>query len=215
MTSANTNPTTGLLVVEGQSDEHVVLHLCRRVSPELGAKFSLRDAKGLSGLLNSVRGYVNQQDLSAVGFLVDSDSDPLERWQEVTDRIITANSEIQVPQAPDANGTIITENPDIGSPRIGIWLMPDNSSEGEIEDFIAQMIPAADPVWPLSRDYIDGIPEPDRKFEIGKFTKAQVHAWLAARKFPGLMGVAIRERDLDVDKAPTMMFMSWLTRLFN
>lgn len=214
MTSANTNPTRKVLVVEGQTDQHFVLHLCKLAEPELGEKFSYHDSKGFQGLLATIRGFVNQQDLSALGFMVDSDDDPLRQWQDIVSRITAANSEIQTPSAPDANGTIIPADPDIGSPRIGIWLMPDNSSAGEIENFVTQMIPENDRVWPLSQAYINGIPVQDRKFEDGKITKSQVHAWLATRKYPGLMGLAVREGDLAIHGPLTQRFVAWLARLF-
>ena len=41
--------------------------------------------------------------------------------------------------------------------------MPNNTSPGELENFVSEMIPNDDPVWRLSKDYIDGIPEADRK----------------------------------------------------
>ena len=63
---------------------------------------------------------------------------------------------------PDRDGTIILETEDL--PRVGVWLMPDNESAGELEDFVARMIPGDDPVWPLSESYIEGIPLVDRKF---------------------------------------------------
>ena len=65
------------------------------------------------------------------------------------------------------NGAIMA-----GQPSIGVWLMPDNQSTGELEDFVAQMIPPGDPVWPRSEYYIEGIPEPDRKFTDGQDTES-------------------------------------------
>ncbi len=214
MTPANNNPAPGLLVVEGQNDQHLVLHLCRQATPQLETAFAFHDAKGLTGLLNSITGYVNQQDLPAVGFLVDADSNPLQRWSEVTGRIIAANGQIPIPSSLDEGGTIIAENLQIGSPRIGVWVMPDNVSEGEIEDFVKLMIPAVDLVWPLAQSYINDIPSQDRKFENHKVTKSQVHAWLATRKFPSLMGLAVREGDLETNGQICQKFLAWLARLF-
>ena len=200
--------------MEGQNDLHLVTHLCRRSNPSLGSAFSFYNAQGVNGVLDRVRGYINRSGVSAVGFIVDADTDPINRWREVADRIIAANSEIQLPQSPDPNGTIIPEDPAIGSPRIGIWVMPDNVSTGELEDFVQQMIPAGDPVWPRAEDYIHGIPPDARKFDASQTTKNQVHAWLAARRRPGLIGLAVRDGDLNVDADLTLRFLSWLSRLF-
>ena len=216
MTPANStaNPAAGLLAVEGQTDLHFVFHLCRMAHPGLETRFSSQDYQGRPGVLNAVRGLVNRPDITAVGFLLDADDDPMQRWRDVTARITEANPEIQVPPAPVQNGTIIPENPDIDSPRIGIWIMPDNSSAGEIENFVTPMIPAADQVWPLSQAYIDDIPAPHRKFDDSKITKSQVHAWLAARKYPGLLGRSVREGNLEINGPLCQTFLTWLNRLF-
>ena len=214
MTTAGMGPFTHLLVVEGTSDQHAVFHLCRTARPGLEAIFTSLDARGFQGVLGTVPIYVNQEGMTAVGFVVDADDTPDKHWDQVINEIAIANDEIQLPQSPDPDGTIIPENPAIGSPRIGIWVMPDNTSTGELEDFAALMIPSGDPVWPLAQNYINGIPEP-RKFDNDKIAKAEIHAWLAARKYPGLVGLAIREGDLDTSSQLAQTFLRWLSRLFN
>ena len=213
MTTTGVTTPTHLLVVEGRSDEHAVLHLCMAAQPGFEKAFDRHDAKSFEGVLRIVRGYVNQQGMIAVGFVVDADSTPEEHWRQVINSIAAANSFIQLPINPDPNGTIIPGDPSIGSPRIGIWVMPDNASDGELEDFVERMIPVGDLVWPRAQSYISGIPTP-RKFDHSKITKAEVHAWLAARKFPGLIGVAIREGDLDTSGQLAQTFLRWLSRLF-
>ena len=214
MTTAGMGPFTHLLVLEGTSDQHAVLHLCRSARPGLEAIFTSLDARGFQGVLGTVPIYVNQEGMIAVGFVVDADDAPDEHWGQVINKIAVANSEIQLPKSPDPNGTIIAEDPAIGSPRIGIWVMPDNVSTGELEDFVQRMIPAGDPVWPRAQDYINDIPPNARRFGDDTITKNQIHAWLAARKFPGLIGLAVREGDLDTGGQLAQTFLAWLTRLF-
>lgn len=214
MTTRDAGAPTGLLVVEGQTDQHLVLHLCRQADPELGNRFDFHNAQGLNGVINSVRNLVNQPGLTGVGFVLDGDETPQEHWRQVTERIAVAYPEMQLPTVPEPNGTIVPEDPVMGSPRIGIWIMPDNRSAGELEDFVIQMIPEGDPVWPRSQTYIADIPLSARRFEDNKIAKSQVHAWLAARRFPGLMGIAVRDGDLTVDGPLCQRFVSWLTRLF-
>ena len=214
MTTAGMGPFTHLLVVEGTSDQHAVFHLCRTARPGLDAIFASLDARGFQGVLGTVPIYVNQEGMTAIGFVVDADDAPDEHWHQVISEIAAANDEIQLPLNPDPNGTIIPEDPAIGSPRIGVWVMPDNVSTGELEDFVRQMIPTGDPVWPRAEDYIDEIPADARRFDDDTITKNQIHAWLAARKFPGLIGVAIREGDLAVNNPLSQTFLRWLSRLF-
>ena len=192
------------LIVEGRDDRHVAQHIWSR---HTGAfSLSVLEKDGIENLLNSIRNEVRVPGRYAVGIMVDADDDPGARWQAVANRL--REVDIQPPNSPDPDGTIIE-----GTPRVGIWLMPDNASAGELEDFISDMIPANDPVWPLSADYIDGIPAAHKKFSANKETRAKVHAWLAARENPRPMGQAIRARDLEIGGALCQRFVRWLDNL--
>ena len=205
MPKGSATPTDRVLLVEGPDDKHTVTNLCR-VSSNM-PRFCILDKEGKDNLLKSVRGEILAEDRIAVGILMDANDDLNARWQAVTSRLRDAG--IQTPNAPSLHGTIIES-----SPRVGVWLMPDNQSDGELENFVERMIPANDVVWPLSQDYIDRIPKADRKFAEGKTLRAKVHAWLAAREHPRRMGSAIGVGDLDVDVETTKKFVSWLRQLF-
>lgn len=208
MTSLPSPSRDRILLVEGQDDEHVVLHLCRR--HQMGPTFSIKDKEGFPNLRSSISSEIKASERRAVGILVDANGNVNDRWQAITDQLWMAN--IKAPKSPNSSGTII-EGQD-GWPRVGIWLMPDNNASGELENFVTQMIPAGDPVWPRSQRYIDDIPEAERKFSESKTPRAKLHAWLAARKDPRKMGLAIGVCDLDSNGPLCQDFLAWLTRLF-
>ena len=199
-------PAPRILLVEGADDKHVVRQLfCRRhQSPP---DFSIEDKEGIDKLLSSIEVEIKVSGRQTVGILADANDDVANRWKAITDRL--SEVDIQPPASPDPAGTIIP-----GTPRIGIWLMPDNESPGELENFVVQMIPNEDPVWPLSRDYIDGIPREGRKFSAKKELRAQLYAWLAAREDPRRMGLAIGAGDLGIDGDLSQKFVAWLAQLF-
>ena len=196
--------------MEGPDDKHVVLQLRQRVGsiPE----FSITAKGGVGQVLDAIGLEVRVSGRKTVGILVDANENLASRWQAVRDKL--RKEGVELPATIEPTGAIIEGDLREGRPRVGVWLMPDNTLPGEIEDFVAAMIPEDDPVWPLSGAYIGGIPEPYRKFTPGKTRRAEVHAWLAARERPRLMGVAIRARDLDVDGAGCKSFVDWLRRLF-
>ena len=196
-----------VLLVEGPDDKHVVRHLCRSDS---GIPiFRIRKKGSVNELLRGIPGEVLAEGRTVVGILVDANDNLQARWQAVSDRL--RGVDITLPACPEPNGTIVDFD---GRPRVGVWLMPDNISPGELEDFVASLIPAQDPVWPLSEGYIDGIPEVDRKFKQGKVLRAKVHAWLASRSSPRRMGTAIGARDLNVELPECRRFVNWLRELF-
>ncbi len=143
-----------------------------------------------------------------MGILLDADDDVQSRWNAVTHAL--SRVDVTAPRVPDPSGTIIDNRP-----QIGIWLMPDNVSAGQVEEFFADMIPNDDPVWPRSETYIDEIPVPDRKFASGKVLRAKVHSWLATRAEPRMMGAAIGAGDLNVSAPDAVRLVAWLNRLFN
>ena len=197
-----------VLLVEGQSDKHVVEHLYRkrfRMEPP----FDVVDKDGFSPLCDAIEPELKVPDRQVIGIVVDANDRPGSRWAAVTDRLRRGCPHMEIGD-PVPCGTIIG-----GEPRVGVWLWPDNESSGEIEDFVARMIPCDDPVWPLSRRYINSIPVEQRSFSEGKTARAEVHAWLAARAKPRRMGTAIRAGDLDVSVALATRSASWLEKLFN
>ena len=202
-------PSDRLLLVEGPDDQHVVRHLWERLYGR-GIPFQFAPRGGVAGVVESIRDEVNVPGRQALGILVDANNNPATRWQAISDRLFGVG--IQTPTTPHPNGLIIDAT--VEMPRIGIWLMPDNQSRGELEDFVAQMIPGGDPVWPLSQDYIDRIPEEHREFNENKTSTAEVYAWLATREDPRQMGAAIGARDLDIDGDLCTRFTDWLARLF-
>ncbi len=92
--------------------------------------------------------------------------------------------------------------------------MPDNRKSGELEDFVGKLIPEEDPLWPYARQYITSIPKNYRKFKPHKALKAEVHAWLAAQKPPGRMGLAVKAGALTTDVPLAGDFAKWLRDLF-
>ena len=204
--------TDPILVVEGLNDRHVIRHLCERAEPDL--TFGIHDYQGIDNVINRVRAYANSPDRPAVGFVLDADDGPNQTWRRVSGRLMSAVPAIPLPTGPNSDGVIIPEDASAGIPRIGIWIMPDNVSSGELENFVEQMIPSNDPVWPLSQRYIDDIPVDERKFAANKTLRAQIHAWLATREDPRQMGLAIRAHDLAVNNPLSQAFLRWLTRLF-
>lgn len=194
-----------VLLVEGQDDEHVVDHL-RRIDSSI-PDFSIVAKGGISALLRSIEAEVKAPDRETLGILVDANDDLRDRWNAVSDRL--RKSDIHAPTDPDTAGTVIE-----CTPRIGIWLMPANQASGELENFIAGMIPNEDAVWPMSQAYVDGIPERDRRFSDRKLLRTKVHSWLATRAEPRRMGAAIGAGDLVVDAPGAVRLVEWLRRLF-
>ena len=184
--------------------------------------FDILPQGGKERLLKAIGPELNAEGRKAVGILMDADDDLDAQWQAIVNRLLQRARTYEhfslsdLPAHPVATGAIIESTGVIlDAPlRIGIWLMPDNRSTGELEDFVGSMIPSADPVWPRAKAFIDGIPPTDRKFVPSKTQRAKVHAWLAARESPRPMGLSIKAGDLDTNASNTTTFVNWLRELF-
>ncbi len=213
MINLDPRPSDPLLLVEGPNDKHVIRHLSERCDPTLN--FAIQDYEGIEGVIEHISGHIDEPGRPAVGIMVDADNIPLQNWNRVCGQIRSAQHPVSpIPVQPDPAGTVIPEDPASGSPRVGIWVMPDNASIGELEGFVADMIAADDRVWPLARRYVNQIPFVERRFADTKTLRAQIHAWLATREDPRQMGLAIRTRDLEINSPLCQRFLAWLNRLF-
>ena len=207
MNRPTSRPPNRILLVEGQDDKHVVIHICGR--SQSVSDFHIEDKGGFEALNQAIGAEIAVSGRQVVGILIDANDNVQARWASITRRL--SDEAIKAPVKPSPEGTVIDTK---GKPRVGIWLMPDNESPGELEDFVAQMLPVDDSVWPLSKRYINDIPEAQRKFPEGKTLRAQLHAWLAAREDPRQMGSAITTRDLEIDGTLCQKFIAWLEELF-
>ena len=190
--------------MEGRDDRYVTEAILEREGPP--PEFAILPKFGIGLLLKGMRAEVKVPGRVAVGFVIDANSDPASRWREVTDKL---RGVCALPSAPSPGGAIVGQRP-----RVGIWMMPDNGSSGELEDFVRRMVPPDDPLWTLAEAYIAEIPEAMRRFSDQKYGKAVLHAWLAAKRRPGRMAAAIRDEDFETRGEPVQRYVQWLRRLF-
>ena len=198
-------PPAKLLLVEGQDDKHVVEHLRRRLASDL--TFQCEDKGGSGPLLDAIDVEIATDGRLALGILMDANDDLAARWQAIGHRLL--GEDVQLPPQPERGGTVIDSDP-----RVGVWLMPNNATPGELENFVAELVPNDDPIWPLAERYIDGIPSEHRQFSPRKELRAKLHAWLATRNEPRKMGAAIRTDELDAEAPIAGQFADWLRTLF-
>ena len=195
-----------ILLVEGEDDEHVVLCLYRKVHGS-EPPFTIVNKEGYTKLLQGLSVDLKRSGLKVVGILADANDNVEARWLELSKAVKEGGG--RLPDAPAPTGTIVG-----GSLRVGVWLMPDNCRPGELEDFVFELGPSSDRVWPLAERYIEGIPEEDRRFKAGKILKAKLYAWLASRELQQRMGAAITVGDLDAEAPLAQRFAAWLSDLF-
>ncbi|OAN65475.1 hypothetical protein A6A05_05825 [Magnetospirillum moscoviense] len=197
-----------VLLVEGDDDFHVLAALCRHQGiPE---SFEIIKKGGYEALRDGLSNEIKSPGRRTLGIVIDADQDIAARWQSLAGA--SAKAGVTLPATPDPAGTIV-ETP--GSPRVGVWLMPDNRTTGMLEDFVAFLVPEGDALFSRATDTITAIPADLRRFSEIHATKATIHTWLAWQDEPGRpMGQAVTKRILDPDCSQAAAFALWLRRLF-
>ena len=194
-----------VLLVEGPNDLHVIRHICTLHASDFS--FDIIPKNNWEKLRDSISVEIKASGRQVVGILADADDIPTGRWDTIKHQLGRVGITVEGPSFPQ--GLIVDQ-----TPKVGVWLMPDNERPRELEDFVIKMIPHGDVVWPRSQSYIDGIPEGERPFTGCKKQRAQLYAWLATREEPHRMGTAIGTHDLDIDGPLCQKFVAWLKQLF-
>jgi hypothetical protein len=215
-----------ILLVEGTDDLHVLAHIFKAHGHE--GKITIREQEGVDklkkrlnenafdNLLEDLSVELKGSELTALGIIVDADLKIKERWQSMANKLKDLNYE-NVPDLPVSNGTICTGK---DLPKIGVWLMPDNTLPGMLEDFVKLLVPDEQKsLLEKAVNAVELIPKEERLFiteNSDKTSKAQIHTYLAWQSRPGVpYGVAIREKFLKADSQHAANLMNWIKELFN
>lgn len=206
--SGAVNPN--LLLVEGTTDAIVANHLASWHG--IRDFYDSRSSEGIEHLLRVLPERLKESERRRVAVVVDADKSAESRWQAVQACLTPLG--YGVPPQPEPGGCVI-EPPDETLPRVGIWVMPNNSSPGVLEDFLQELIVSTDPLLPLARKSVAAIPTEYRLFPEPHRPKADIYTWLAWQQNPGSsFGPAIKAGLLDGTQPRAEEFIEWLLRVF-
>ena len=211
------------LYVEGIHDVHVVHHLLLRHGFDCPIKGDKRPQRGFAAnvpqitpagdkhaVLAAIGTAAGVSNDRSVGFVLDADEKPRNRWLAVCDRLREFGLELpnEIP-----NEGFVADIMD-SQARIGVWLMPDNQRAGALEHFLQDLIDDNDPLLPLAEKSTDKAKSGGAEFPEVDHPKAVLHTWLAWQREPGLpYGAAIKARFFR-DSTAALAFVEWYRRVF-
>ena len=202
------------LHVEGKDDSHALLHMLATRGLPTGASWfpRIKETSGVEGLLAGMEIAIRFATGHAVGFVLDANSSPNDRWRAVASRLASVGL---TPPAvlPTAGYIDFCEE---FQTRTGVWMMPNNRREGALEDFLIGLIHPTDPLLSHARSATNQARELGATFPISATRKAELRAWLAWCEEPGLpYGIAIRAGYFHHDSPDSEAFVTWFTKLFH
>jgi hypothetical protein len=206
------------LLVEGGADFHFFSHLFvkrglyekpgNQVIPkgfEVRASGDWRQV--IDGLVQ-----LKENDLDALGIIVDADLNLQDRWKDIRKTLNELELDYELEDEPDRLGSIV-----FGKKRLGVWVMPNNRIEGILENFIAWMVQDKDNnrLWQHVEESIKTLPNGPRFDPEKNLAKAQIATWLAWQKEPGHpIGLAVSMGYVDAHSPTVDNFINWIKRLF-
>jgi hypothetical protein len=203
-----------VLLVEGNTDCHVVMAMCAIHKVEINL-FGIFDCGSDNQALKRLNALVNASETdqpSIIGLMLDADQQGTEsRWQSIKRKL--QDKPYDLPDDPFPDGTVISSTePDY--PRLGFWLMPNNKDVGMLETFINEMIPA-NHLESVKRSLETARQEGCTTYKDVHQDKAIVHTYLAWQDEPGRpIGQSITARVLQPETPSALAFIKWLIALF-
>jgi len=174
--------------------------------PNSGMPF-VRTHEGVDDLLSKV-GLAVKGGYHCIGVILDADHPPYDRWAQLKKTL--SGTGIDLPARPAAGGVVLA-----GPPRFGAWVMPDNASEGMVEDFLAGMVPEGDSIWAHACEATRRARELNAPLKEIHQTKGAMHAWLSWQDPSGHpLGRALEYGTLRHDAPEACRFVTWFMELF-
>lgn len=216
-----------VLLVEGESDRSFFEIVCRQIGLENSV--TVAPPKQLLGKFNSKEGVFNHLPIllrqfedgscERLAVILDADYPPNGNFGATRDRvneIVAEYGYITPPLALPGTNTGLVYRSKEGFNDFGLWVMPDNSSNGMLEDWLKSCVSTAElPLMNAAIAAVSGLAQPV-KFNPIHASKAEVATWLAWQKRPGHgMYQAAEERLLDCSHLKYVAFVNWLKHIFS
>jgi hypothetical protein len=228
-----------ILLVEGATEKWVIPELIehngikweqnkqRIVEIEILNSNRDRDISSLNNkqIIDTITTYLKGSKLSALGLMLDNDYRPQDKWQSVKNICEKAirkyyedqYPDLEIPQFPEQlekDGLIIDLENNI---KFGVWMMPDNETEGMLETFLAYLISADNnETWLYAQETAIQARKKGASYKEYHVDKAKIHTWLAWQDEPGRqLNQAIKYKILDPQHPKGQSFVNWFKKLYN
>lgn len=210
------SPNPNQLIAEGWDDLFSVVGLMRAhvewPQEKHKAPVYIHMGNGVEEILKPefLTTFLKSPVIKRLGVLLDADANPHGRYDRV--RTICRQFFPALPPELPPNG-LIAENAD--GNRFGLWIMPDNASEGCLEIFLRYLI-ADETAWKHAVDSVETARSLGCPCRQSHVAKANLYTWLAWQDPPGQSpGESLTKKILDPHSASATPFVTWFRTLYD
>lgn len=202
------------LVVEGHDDRMSVLSIARsRLQWLEPGPVWIDLGGGAEEILNPayLTTLLKTRELRVTGIMFDADAWPENRYQAI--RKTCSEFFPDLPRNMPTSGLIVQNQE---GKRFGLWIMPDNSSNGDLELFLRYLVPQdCEPVWKFAVECVASAKAVGAPYTNLQVRKANLYTWLAWQEPPGQSpGTAITRKILDPRANAATDFIKWFRDLY-
>jgi hypothetical protein len=208
------------LVVEGYDDLSAIVNLMRSFVDWPEGKDSKEKAPVYIHIGNGAEeilkdGYLSVflkgPTLQTAGIVLDADTKPRGRYTRVRTLCLNQFPNLPLDLPPDG---LVVENAE--KKRFGVWVMPDNASDGSIETFLRWLIPDQhESTWRHAEESVRAARALGCPCRDGHVEKAYLYTWLAWQNPPGQSpGIAVAKKILDATNPRAASFVAWFSGLY-
>jgi hypothetical protein len=192
----NTKQLPKKLLVEGEADRAFFEACCRvaglaglvQVGPPTDFSGKGDGRANALHILPRLLEDMNDGNVTHLAIIIDADFEQTNglgfgrTWQKAAAIFKDAGYNVGSHPKPQPGGYVFS-HPD-GLPDAGLWIMPDNSSDGFLEDFVkAAIIDDEKTLFNLAGNSVQGLKSP--KFRPIHRSKAELATWMAWQETPG------------------------------
>lgn len=203
-----------VLLVEGKDDQHVIWSLLEYYKvPET---FVVNDCDGIDNLLHEVSLRLTTPTMyTRMGVVMDADVNIQGRYDALCS-ILESTGKYDLSQVVLSERGTLIKSLDENYPVIGLWLMPDNRSNGMLEDFVMALADVEDELMHESDVVLSSLEQRSlNRYSSVHRSKAKIHTYLAWQEEPGKpMGQAITAKVLHAESESARVFVEWIKSLF-
>jgi hypothetical protein len=205
------------MIVEGWDDLHSVVSLMRayvewpREEPRWPVHIHM--GNGAEDILSDgvIPTYLKASKIKTFGIMLDADEKAHGRYASV--RNICKESFPTLPADLSGEGVVVENDEKL---RLGVWIMPDNSSNGSTETFLRCLVPEKSlALWNHAESSVKRAEELGAVFTKNNWDKACLNTWLAWQDPPDQTpGLALRKKILDPHCETAASFIAWFKKLY-
>ena len=204
------------LLVEGEEDKRIIPELMEKNGipwEKREEPVYIKPCDGYENIdVNLISTALQKSGLKALGIIIDADDNFDQRWTSIRNACLKS-----IPDIPEELPITGLVHPTDSGIKFGVWIMPDNQTQGMLETFLTYLIPDEDePLWQYAKEVATEAQNRGATFINSHFDNASIYSWLAWQNPPGRqLHDAVKQKIFNPTHPQAQSFVNWFKQLYD